>query len=527
LLPIAWITWIFPNLKVPGGHPWTVWWENFTRWLLFAPFAMFFFYLATGLANTKGFTASPGSGFVEYLGGTILIVGLLLGGLVVSNKMGISGGAMALGAVATMKGWAKEKGGVLAGRVGKGILKGGIPYGKDEEGKAKKFRPVPMAADKLKLAGAGQGFFTRGLTAPIRSTGRGIVRLTELAEGTPWKAAVDEVGGVPTPNLAEEMFGYSPRKFTAAAARMQALGLLWEPEKLSQYLAEHWEEVLGSFPVEATKERLNLEAKLGMPLKSFRHLKPLFELEDTDEFKKLYADMLTSEAYLAKDDDGQHEDYRNLVRALSTGLVRAGKIKAEVDPEQIREALEEDIKGWLPGKSGSAVASGEPELDRVRIEGGDYGRTAGAQNLVRRARIPAILETRPEQVNRSMAGGFPEGLRFWNQQREDHLGKLDQELLAIVRQIPGVSADALREVSAGISKKDIKEIAEAIQKIPFPKGTDAVAWREIIDRLPDRKIQQRAIKLQQQGAEGLSAMYRTLMQGRRTLFQWGYFTGQA
>lgn len=528
LLPLAWVAWIFPKLKIPGGgNPWTMWWENFTRWLLFGPFAIFFLYLAIQL--TKGPLPSAEGGLstpATAVGGMIAVIGFMIGGLIVANKMGIAGAGYTLGIAAVGAAWAKTKGTIIAGRIGQGVLKGGVPYGKDEDDKTKKFSPFQWAADRTRLAGEGRGFFGRRLTAPARGIGRGIDRLTELTEAGPWRAAVKEVEAIPTPNLADEMAGYSPRKFAAAAARMQGLGLLWEPDRLTPYLARNWETVLAAMPTEATKERLNLEAKLGMPLKAFRHLKPLVDLEDTKEYQKAYAELLSSEFFLAKDDDGKYEDWTRLVRALSSGLKKDGKIKAEVNPEEIRAAIQADVEGWLPGKSGSAVAGAEPELDRANLEGGDYGRTWGGQNLVRRAQVPAVFETRPEQVNRRMAGGFPEGLRFWNQQRETHLQKLDQELLEIVQKIPGVTADAVKGVAEGLSKKDVKALTEAIQKIPLPKGTDAVAWREIIDKLPDRKVQERAIKLQRQGAEGLTALYTTLMQGRRSLFQWGYFTGQ-
>lgn len=534
LLPLAWIGFVFPKLKIPGGgNPWSTWWESFIRWLLFAPLAIFFFYLAfqfTALDLDKVLPSSSDD-ITTAVGQMLVTIGFVIGGLIVANKMGITGSGYALGIAAAGSAWLKVKGGVIAGRMGRGVLKGGVPYGKDEDDKAKKFSPFQWAADKTRLAGQGRGFFRNKLTAPVRGIGRGIDRLTETAEAVPWDAAVKEADETPTPTLAKQMAGLSPRKFAAAAAtKMGPAGLLWESPELTQYLARHWEEVLAAIPVKATKERLNLEAKLGRPLKSFRHYKPLFELEDTKEFKELYDDMLASDAYRALDDKGKDEAYVKLVRIQSARLVKAGKIKAEIDPRQIQDAIQKDIEEWLPGKSATAATSGEREHDRVmpgaqseKREGGDYGLTPGAKRITRNAQQGGFIETRPELLNRRMAGGFPEGLRSWNQAREDHLEKLDQELLSIVEKVPGVTAEAMKIAGEGISKKDVKEIVTAIGKLNLPKGTDVTAWQEIIAKMPDKKTQARATKLQQQGAEGLAALYRTLMQGRRNLFQWSYF----
>ncbi len=161
LLPLAWIAWIFPNIKIPGGgNPWSMWWESFTRWLLFAPFAMFFFYLATQLAN-KGFIPPTNATFGEYLGGMILIVGLLLGGLLVSNKIGISGGAMALGAAAAGKVWVQARVKKYGLKAGRGTIRKALPRER---------------LQKLENLGANKGFFGRHLAAPARAVGRQAVK---------------------------------------------------------------------------------------------------------------------------------------------------------------------------------------------------------------------------------------------------------------------------------------------------------------------------------------------------------------
>lgn len=225
LLPIAWITWIFPNLKIPGGHPWTVWWENFTRWLLFAPFAMFFFYLATGLAN-KGIPPANTESFTSYLGGLILIIGLLLGGLVVSNKMGVSGGAMALGAVATMKGWAKLK---------------TKQYGDRTKEIALRNKYADKGITRMQDLGSKWRFGGRQLSAPVRKLGRSTAGAAFRAERAVDEAAMKEFEGMPPYAIRRMRDGLSERKRYAADLAMANKGYEWEDTEQARNDWAKWE----------------------------------------------------------------------------------------------------------------------------------------------------------------------------------------------------------------------------------------------------------------------------------------------
>jgi hypothetical protein len=109
LLPLAWVTWIFPGLRIPGGHPWSVWWESFMRWLLFAPVAAFFFYLATRVANDIVTPNTTTEELIEYFGKVVATVGLLLGGLYAANQMGVRGGAFVLEAAQKSRAWAEAR----------------------------------------------------------------------------------------------------------------------------------------------------------------------------------------------------------------------------------------------------------------------------------------------------------------------------------------------------------------------------------------------------------------------------------
>ena len=123
LMPIAWVSWIFPNLHMPGGHPFKEWWENFIKWLLFGPVAMFFFWLSVKAVNLPEGAISisaddfAGSGWspalaqaASVIGDEIIVIGLMIGGLIVANKMGITGSKAAMAGVKKFGDWAKKRG---------------------------------------------------------------------------------------------------------------------------------------------------------------------------------------------------------------------------------------------------------------------------------------------------------------------------------------------------------------------------------------------------------------------------------
>lgn len=113
LFPLAVIFWMFPNLKMGGENLWNQWFGGFTRWLLFGPVGLFFVWLAVklmtdsnALRNVDGSEAS----FFVAIGNMMIVVGFMLGGLMVANKMSITGAGYAQGIVNKAGGWAKDFG---------------------------------------------------------------------------------------------------------------------------------------------------------------------------------------------------------------------------------------------------------------------------------------------------------------------------------------------------------------------------------------------------------------------------------
>ncbi len=125
LAPIVWLLWIFPGTN----EYWKKWWHKFIRWSFFAPISMFFFYLAMMamkgqpeymnkiLQQTGGGQISIKIG-VDVIGNMIIVIGLLLGGLIAANELGIS-------FAGTAYGWAQSTGKIFGSWVGRK----GLQYG--------------------------------------------------------------------------------------------------------------------------------------------------------------------------------------------------------------------------------------------------------------------------------------------------------------------------------------------------------------------------------------------------------------
>jgi len=108
MAPLAWMAYVLPNTK----QHFEKWWSNFIKWVFFAPASAFFIFLAIFSYKsllTQGIQNNLNSGdysqllpsftkpdvLLQYL----LVIGILFGGLIVAQSMGIAGakGAVGLG----------------------------------------------------------------------------------------------------------------------------------------------------------------------------------------------------------------------------------------------------------------------------------------------------------------------------------------------------------------------------------------------------------------------------------------------
>ncbi len=129
LSPIVWLLWIFPGTQ----HLWQKWWSQFLRWTFFAPIMLFFISLSLyAMKNqpevVRKFTQDPAAVAnvkltfgVEVIGEMVIVIGLVIGGLIAANSLGIT-------FASTAHGWAQSIGKGFGGWVGrKGIQAGTSP----------------------------------------------------------------------------------------------------------------------------------------------------------------------------------------------------------------------------------------------------------------------------------------------------------------------------------------------------------------------------------------------------------------
>lgn len=111
LAPIAWLFWVVPPLE----GLFSKWWSKFLEWVFFAPAVSFFIYLALIVAEQLGkrplevqsdFALLPLKNIVIQGAQMVVLAGIMIGGLIAAQKMGITGAAGALG---------------LASKAGKGV----------------------------------------------------------------------------------------------------------------------------------------------------------------------------------------------------------------------------------------------------------------------------------------------------------------------------------------------------------------------------------------------------------------------
>ncbi|MBI4034246.1 MAG: hypothetical protein HY378_01720 [Candidatus Brennerbacteria bacterium] len=131
LAPLVWLFWVVPAL----AGQFNKWWNKFFQWIFFAPASMFFVYLALisvkGLGDIEVQLKDTGGGLGGFFTGVlqntmiqgaqmVVLSGILIGGLIIAQKMSILGAGAAVGGAKGMAAgagkWALSKGGKLARR---------------------------------------------------------------------------------------------------------------------------------------------------------------------------------------------------------------------------------------------------------------------------------------------------------------------------------------------------------------------------------------------------------------------------
>lgn len=112
IAPIVWLLWILPAT----AHLFTQWWNSLLKWSFFAPIYMFFIWLTLttwqtflgeeGFSGATGKAMGSGPAVDQFLPalyspqtfmGFVVLVGMLIGGLIAAQKMGVAGAGAAIG----------------------------------------------------------------------------------------------------------------------------------------------------------------------------------------------------------------------------------------------------------------------------------------------------------------------------------------------------------------------------------------------------------------------------------------------
>lgn len=128
LAPLAWLFWVIPALQGQFHK----WWSKFLEWTFFAPAVSFFIYLAIAAAKALGeepLAAIPGlDGVLESVisqgAQMVVLSGIMIGGLIVAQNMGIAGAKGAMGLATRAQKGAQAWAGKQAARMGTRPLRG-------------------------------------------------------------------------------------------------------------------------------------------------------------------------------------------------------------------------------------------------------------------------------------------------------------------------------------------------------------------------------------------------------------------
>lgn len=198
--PIVWLFYVVPQLS----GQFTRWWSEFMRWVFFAPAASFFLYLAlisadqmarqpAKLEATGFFAASILQSLMIQGIQMIILSGIMLGGLIVADKMSITGarGAMkrlqgaGAGAKKALQGVVKNRARMAAQRAAQSAPGKAMADGADKTGDVLqkigglRFRNTTWA-NKNKTMKA-LGWAADVVTAPVRQPVQGLLRATGTA----------------------------------------------------------------------------------------------------------------------------------------------------------------------------------------------------------------------------------------------------------------------------------------------------------------------------------------------------------
>lgn len=244
LLPIAWLSYIFPGLKMAGGHPFTLWWATFIKWLLFAPISIFFFFLAVKSVDRGVLIGSGDAHFLSdagaVIGDMVVVIGLMVGGMIVANRMGIYGAGGVMKMVGKVNAYVKSSARQQAIRAasaplrserGEKILKG-------------------IQATRMPVVGR-----------PIKAIGRGLISATDRSEKIIVDREAEKLKNLAPYRLAEIMSDEqgSDLRRMAALKIAQEKGYAWEAPAAQLIARAHKKKLFKKFGMQLLQNKLIAE----------------------------------------------------------------------------------------------------------------------------------------------------------------------------------------------------------------------------------------------------------------------------
>ncbi|MEK7629961.1 MAG: hypothetical protein AAB432_01075 [Patescibacteria group bacterium] len=184
--PIVWLFWVIPGLS----KHFTNWWSKFFEWIFFGPAVLFFIYLAATTMKTLNLTDPTGkSSFLASAQGLLagvdpsikiifipglnmfLLGGFLIGGLVVAQKLSITGASGAMNLLGEagkgIQSWAGSRAGRIATK----------PFRTD---KGRDFvNNLQTFGQNLGFNVGNRRFSLAGIAAPIRAVGKNLKNATQ------------------------------------------------------------------------------------------------------------------------------------------------------------------------------------------------------------------------------------------------------------------------------------------------------------------------------------------------------------
>lgn len=431
MLPLAWVTWVFPNFS----HQFSAWWKKFIHWAFFPPVALFFVWLAVsiqvGFANAVNSGNSPASaiglatglsgaggtsssGILAQLVNSMVVIGVMIGGLMAASKLADGAGEWAVKQGKAVSGYATRRAGQLGKRAATAPLR---------------TKPVRNAAARLQrpLTGTAEKWVNRfGLGIPdwtARKIGQGLEAGAVAGGSKTVDAAAERFKGLTGDQKINRLSGVEIEN--AAPQRMALLKQILDEKNIGKLSMEEMERYFGEKQKDSFaafgQEKLykDLREKSGLALRDLdkeiaaleASPKPLTK-KDTErladaprEKKNLIA------TYLRENPDGAVESFTNPDKLAKKReeAAKTGRVPASITPESIEFMQRSIAEGIASGLSTQVVSN----LMKNLAEKNNLDGFESAINTMKASTDPAIMAL-VAKMKADYSANAP--LKKWNSQ---------------------------------------------------------------------------------------------------------------